>query len=234
MFEALFDFVERQHKECTVYSPDPDTDLDERLASRNVSVTHRQLPPGGPSPFVTIQEDSDTVGALSVHRLEGLLSPPVDQSLDADTIDPGLSDAFKLFDETLFRSLDRQQLLLASREIENRALRVGNGTLRVQFQTWESLDPQKQLYRRLATETGLSVHLYGPSDQAPTDLDGVTVRSDPADVLAPYWCLAFDGGSDPEQACVLLAREGDTGYEGFWSYDPDLVTRVMDALRTVG
>ena len=147
MFEELFDSIEQQHKECTVYSASPDTDLDERLATRNVTVTHRQLPPGGPRPFVTIREDSDTVGALSVQRLEELLSPPADQSLDADAIDPGLSETFELFDETLFRSLDRRQLLLASREIEDRALRVGSGTLRVQFQTWHSFEPQKQRYQ---------------------------------------------------------------------------------------
>lgn len=234
MFDELFASVEQQRKDCTVYSSSPDTDLDERLATRNVSVTHRQLPSGGPRPFVTIREDSDTVGALSVQRLEGLLSPPVDQSLETDTIDTGLSETFELFDETLFRSLDRRQLLLASREIEDRALRVGSGTLRAQFQTWESFEPQKEIYHRLATETDLSVHLYGPSDRAPSDLDGITVHSDSAGALAPFWSLAFDGGPDPEQACVLLAEEGTTGYEGFWSYDPDLVARVVDELSTVG
>ena len=233
MFEELFDSIEQQHKECTVYSASPDTDLDERLATRNVTVTHRQLPPGGPRPFVTIREDSDTVGALSVQRLEELLSPPADQSLDADAIDPGLSETFELFDETLFRSLDRRQLLLASREIEDRALRVGSGTLRVQFQTWHSFEPQKQRYHRLATETGLSVHLYATSDRGPSDLGGITVHADPTGTLAPFWCLAFDGGPDPEQACVLLAKGDDAGYEGFWSYDPALVARVMDELRTI-
>ncbi|WP_336327629.1 DICT sensory domain-containing protein [Halovenus sp. HT40] len=233
MFDELFDSVEQQHKKCTVYSASSDTDLDERLATRNVSVTHRELPSGGPRPFVTIREDNDTVGALSVQRLKGLLSPTVDQSLDANTIDPGSSETFELFDETLFRSLDRRQLLLASREIEDRALRVGSGTLRAQFQTWDSFEPQKEIYHRLTTETDLSVHLYGPSDRTPSDLDGITVHSDPTGTLAPFWCLAFDGGPDPQQACVLLAKEGNAGYEGFWSYDPDLVARVVDELKTV-
>lgn len=234
MFDKFFDTVEQQRKKCTVYSPDPDTDLDQRLATRNVSVTDKQLPPGGPRAFVTIREDSDTVGALSVQRLEQLLSPPVDRSLDTDAIDTGLSETFELFDETLFNSLNRQQLVLASREIEYRALHIGSGTLRARFQGSDSFEPQANRYRRLATETSLSIHLYGIDEHAPLDIDGITAYSKRNGELAPYWCLAFDGGPDPEQACALVAKERDEGYEGFWSYDPDLVSMVMDVLKTVG
>lgn len=229
MLAEYLDTIERRRKECTVYSSDPETDLDEHLATRNVSVTHKRLPPGGPEPFVTIRANSDVVGALPVRQVKALLSPPADRSLET-----GLSETFELFDETLFTSLERRQLLLASREIEDRAARVASGTLRVRFQTPGSFEPQKRLYRRLAAETDLSIHLYGTADWTPPDIDGITFHSAQDGELEPYWCLAFDGGPEPEQACVLLAEEHDCGYEGFWSYDSDLVSTIMGSLSTVG
>ncbi len=182
---------------------------------------------------MTIREGQDRVGAVSVQQLDQLLSPPADSSLDTAATGTGLGDAFELFDETLFHSLDRRQLLLASREIEDRALRVGNGTLRAKFQTEQSFAPQESLYRRLAADAKLSLHIYGTDNWTPPDIDGVEFHSGTNDGLELYWCLAFDGGPDPEQACVLLAREHDTGYEGFWSYDQNVVTDVLEALSAL-
>ena len=225
MFEAHFDTVEQQRKAWTVYSSDPGTDIEERLATRNVSVTHRPLPPGGPGPYVTIRDDHETITAVSVGQLEQFLSPS-EESLDSAAFGSGLNETIELFDETLFRSLDRRQLLFASREIEDRAFRVGRGTLRALCQTKQSFDAQEALYRRLATETDLDIHSYGTGGWTTPDIEGIEFHTDEDESLEPYWCLAFDGGPEPAQSCVLLAREDETGYDGFWSYDADLVAAI--------
>jgi hypothetical protein len=38
--------------------------------------------------------------------------------------------------------------------------------------------------------------------------------------------------TDLTQACVLLARETDSGYDGFWSGDAELVPEVLETLDT--
>lgn len=47
----------------------------EQIAGRNVTVEHHDLPPSGPSPFVTIRDDDRFLGAVTVDDLESLLAP---------------------------------------------------------------------------------------------------------------------------------------------------------------
>lgn len=81
------------------------------------------------------------------------------------------------------------------------------------------------------TETDLAVHVYGSGDWTPPDIEDIEFHHD--DVPAPYWCLTFDGGPASTQARVLLAREAETGYDGFCSYDPDLVVVMLADLRAL-
>lgn len=231
MLENFIDEVERQRKRFTVYSPGGEADVADRLATRNVTVETRPLPPGDPDPFVAIHDDGRFVGVIALADLETLLAPPVVRPGDLEGLSEGYRVLMEVLDETLFGALDRRQLLAASREIEDRALRVGTGELRVGFQSLSAFESQVPVYRTLGTETDLALHVRGHPDWEPPDLANVTYHRE-AGALAPFWYLAFDGGDDPGQACALVARQRNGEYVGFWTYDPDMVGEILTTLRS--
>ncbi|MFC7240340.1 DICT sensory domain-containing protein [Saliphagus sp. GCM10025317] len=233
MLDTYIEAVEEGRKWLTVYSDDDSTDLSDRLAARNATVITRRLPPRGPPPFVTIHDGPTFVGAVSLETLEELLAPPVIRPTDRTGLSEGYRALLEVLEETLFTALDRRQLLATSREIEDRAFRVGNGTVRVGFQRLSAFEHQVPLYRRLGETTRLDIHVYGRPDWEPPSLENVRYHRDEESVLAPFWCLAFDGGEDPMQACALVARERESGFLGFWTYDTDLVGEILEALEAV-
>lgn len=233
MLETFITDVDQRRKRFVVYDTDPGTDIDDRLATRNVTVEHRQLPPEGPEPFVTIYDDDEFVGAVRLDELSALLTPPVVRPGETEGLPESYRALFDVLEETLFTALDRRQLLGVSREIEDRAFRVGRGTLRVGFQSLSVFEAQAAVYRRLVTETELDVHVYGEPDSTPPAIEKVTYHEDVDGDLARYWCLAFDGGGDETQRCALLAQEQANGFVGFWTYDPALVSEILATLRAV-
>lgn len=229
MFETVVETVERRRKRFVVYA-DGETDLEEQFATRNVDVEHRPLGSRGPGSFLAIFEGEQFRGAVGLDTLETLLAPPVRRPGDLDDLSPGYRALFEVLDGTVFATLDRRQLLATTREIEDRALRVGNGTLRVSFQELSVFESQEPVYRRLAGETDLEIHVYGRGDWEPPAIEGVTYHA--SEVLTPSWAVAFDGGS--EQAdCALVARERSDHYEGFWTYDDDLAVSVEAEFASV-
>lgn len=136
-----------------------------------------------------------------------------------------------MLEETVFVALDRRQLLATSREFEERAFRVGEGTLRVSFQALSIFESQLPVYRQLGEETALEIYVYGEPDWTPPAIENVTYHHDEDGSLAPFWCVAFDGGGADSQQCALIARERDDEYTGFWSYDPDLVADILTTLQ---
>lgn len=241
MLDPFIEDVDRRRKRFVVYSQAGGIGLDEQFATRNVTVEHRGLPPNGPEPFVAIYEREEFAGNIRLDDLQDLLAPPVVRPGERDGLAEGYRALFDTLEETLFSALDRRQLLATSREFENRALRVGTGTLRVGFQQLSVFEAQTGVYRRLGTDTSLDIHVYGEPDWSPPAIENVTVHEDADGSLAPFWCLAFDGGHDESQACALVAREredevagderGGDGYVGFWTYDPGLVADILSTLE---
>ncbi len=230
MLESFIEDIERRHKRFTVYSTD-ETGLPDQLATRNVTVDHRQLPPSGPDAFVAIHDDEDFAGVISMADLQELLSPPIIRPGNRDELTSGYRALFDVLEETLFVSMTRKQLLAASREIEDRALRVGRGTLRVGFQSLSIFETQQKLYRQLGNETDLNIRIYGEPDRNVPDTENISIHQDIDGSLRPYWFLAFDGGGDSAQACALLARERSDRYAGFWSYDHNLVHDILSTIE---
>jgi hypothetical protein len=231
MLDSFIEEVNGRRKRFTVYSAAGETDLADRLATRNVSVEHRPVPSQGPEPFVTIHDGPEFLGAVRLADLETLLAPPVARPGDRAGLADGYRALLDVLEETLFTALDRRQLLATSREFEDRALRVGTGTLRVSFQSLSAFEAQTGVYRHVAAESDLRIHVYGRPDWTPPTMENVTYHADSEGRLEPFWCLAFDGGTDATQACALLARERAEGFLGFWTYDSGLVADILATLE---
>lgn len=227
MFEHLFEDVRRRRKQFRVYAP-ADPGLDSKLATRNATVTHRPLGPEAPGGFLTIHDDGEFRGAVPLDTVATLLEPPVVGSGQLGDLSEPYRALVEVLDETVFGALDRRQLIATSREIEDRAFRVGRGTLHAGFQSLSAFESQVEAYRRLAGETHLSIHVYGRPDWTPPEIEGVTYHG--TDAIEPYWVVAFDGGGTATQRCALVARETGDGFEGWWTYDPELVGRVVEGL----
>lgn len=164
MLDRFIEDIERQRKRVTVYSVEDETDIVEQLATRNVTIERRQLYPGGLEPFVTIRDDGEFTAAIALDDLQALLTPPVVRPGHREEGSKGYRMVMEVFEETLFSSMDRKQLLATSREIEDRALRTGRGTLRVSFQSLSAFESQIPVYRQLGAETTLEIHIYGKPD----------------------------------------------------------------------
>jgi hypothetical protein len=233
MFETLIEDARHHEKRFTVYAAGEKPGIDARFGDTDISIEHRPLPPHGPEPFVTIHDSDEFVGALSLAELETLLVPPIVRPGDRESVSAGYRALFDVLDDTVFSSLDRRQLLGASREVEDRAFRVGHGILRVSFQRLSAFESQREVYRQLAGKAGLDVHLYAAPDRDPPDIDGLAYHESTAPTVERYWALAFDGGINDQQACGLLARERDDGYAGFWTYDPEIVSTILGELEAL-
>jgi len=230
MLGRFIEAAQDRRKRFVVYSSDT-VDLAEQFATRNVTVEQRALPAPGEDPFVDIYDGETFLGAISLEDLRLLLEPPVVRP----TADEEIGDAYRallsVLDGTVFATLDRRQLQATSHEFETRAYQVGEGTLRVGFQSLSAFEPQTATYRHLGEETDLDIHVYGQPDWSPPSIPNVTYHRDREGELTSYWFLAFDGGAEERQRCALVAEEQDDSYWGFWSYDTDLVGEVLETLR---
>ncbi|WP_121821843.1 DICT sensory domain-containing protein [Halostella salina] len=216
--------------EVGVYAPKPFDDLADLFAARNVTVTHRRYPNDGTDGFVVVRRDGEFRGALPVAHVRDGLSPSPRR--------PGerRDDAFRrfmdLFEGAAFAASDRRQLLATTREIEDRAWRVGRGTLYVGFQRPEALAAQRSVYERFGERDDLAVHLYVAAEWDRPAIPGVRTHVTDDDEISAVWFVVFEGGGSDENKCALLAEEHDPGeYRGVWTYDPARVDDVTAHLR---
>ncbi|MFW5950436.1 MAG: DICT sensory domain-containing protein [archaeon] len=164
--------------------------------------------------------------------IEGLLDLPIRLPGDRTDISEGYRVLFELLEKTVFSGMSRRELLAVSREIEDRAFRVGDGTLCVSFQTLSAFRSQTEVYRTLGTETSLDIHIYGVDDWSPPEIAGIAYHAEAAERFEPYWALAYDGGPDETQACGLVAEEYSDEYNGFWTNDAATVDTIATAFDT--
>jgi len=113
--------------------------------------------------------------------------------------------------ETTFTSYDSEQMVYSSREIEDRARRVG-AAIHAGFQRVSVMDGQRTIYSDLAS------------------------RGVDAEEIADAWFVVFDGDGDDDQKTALLAEDRATDeFYGAWTYDPGIVDTVTAYLeRTYG
>ncbi|NHN59498.1 MULTISPECIES: DICT sensory domain-containing protein [Halorussus] len=231
---TLRDFVDEvasDSRTLTVYAPEPDEALERHFEARQVAVEHEPIPDDGSGGFVVVTAQGEFVGSLGATAVRELILPSVDEwELGPNE---SIRVPMNLLADTTFVSFDARQLLVATREIEDRAYRRGRGTLRAGFQSLARLSTQCGKYETLSGETELDVHVYGRPDADP-DLPRATIHGDDAEEIASHWFVVFDGGGDDRQACALLAEEvadDPRSFRGFWTYDPGTVADVDGYLR---
>lgn len=231
-FAAFLERVRGFRRELVFYAAEPDPELAAPFSERAVSIHHRRLPADTDEGFLVIRHDGEFVSSIGLDELREFVTPPIYRPWDESLASAEYRTLLEVLDNTLWYSLDRRQLLATSREIENRAWRVGRGALTVGFQRLPAFEEQIPVYERLAGETALDVHVYGHGDWETPTAPGVALHTDSGGELGDYWFLAFDGGGDDLQACALLARERDPdSFEGFWTYEPDLVDELQNYVR---
>ena len=228
---GVIDTVEGREKRLTVFDPPTDdaiAELREYFATQAVRI-EAGTTDSGLSGYVVLSDehDDEVLAAIDLRHLGGDIA-----------VGPGEETAFapilEHLDETTFTSYDIPRMMAATREMEDRAWRVGSGELHAGFQRVEAIRAQKGVYEDLATED-IDVHTYcAPSDDAP-EIEGVSIHQEDADEIRRSWFVAFDGGGDPADACLLLAEErgeaDDRRFYGFWTYDSTTVATVIDHLQ---
>lgn len=227
MLDSLVSDIRETDRRFVIYRRDDEQDLGGWFANHGVEVEYRPLPPEGPDPFIVIEADGEFAGTLGVSELTWLTEPPIVRPGERDELSEGYRVLFDLFDETVFTTMERRQLLAVSREIEDRVYRTGTGTFHVSFQTLSTFESQFEPYCRLAADTDVEIHIHGLADWTPPTIPNVTYHGYSETTLERYWVLAFDGGDGRTQPCGLVAQEGSDGYSGFWTDDRETVGKIL-------
>jgi DICT domain-containing protein len=240
--------VERSERTLTVFNPEGAAGGDEPadgspleragvveelaaiLADRNVTVRRKTTTSGRPENVAVLEMDGVVLSTVDVDSLRSMLEGADSSTggLGSDT--EAYADVLRHLQETTFTSYERERMLEATREIEDRAFRVGNGRLDAGFQTVDRLRYQREEYEELARRD-LEVTVYATPGEEDLTLHGVEVRTPEAAEIATHWFVAFDGGGEPSQKCALLAEERADGFYGFWTYDPDVVDWILTHLE---
>ncbi|PSQ24854.1 histidine kinase [Halobacteriales archaeon QS_9_67_17] len=223
--------VEAHEKTLTVFNSDPETveTLRAQFGDRNLTVRGESTESGTPKSYVVLSQDETFVTAADIEHVLAT-SDGADPEFGASGGRPILDH----LDETMFTSYDTEQMIAASREIEDRAWRLGEGQLHAGFQKLSILRPQIDTYEQLASKEGLNVDAYAVPDEEVPDHDGdLTIHVERAEEIRESWFVAFDGGGDDVNKCALVAEEREPReFYGFWTYDPETVDWVLEYLET--
>lgn len=234
--DEIVNSVERSERTLTVFNPadagtaEPDIveALRTTLSDRNVEIRSETTESGRPRNSAVLEMDGIVLATIDIESLESLLETTDTDRLGFDTDD--YDDVLRHLRETTFTSYDRGQMLEATREIEDRAFRVGHGALHAGFQTTDRLADQRERYEELV-DRGLAVTVYATPGDDPVTVPGATVSTPETDEIATHWFVAFDGGGEPTQKSALLAEQRSDGFYGCWTYDPDVVDWILTHLR---
>ncbi len=221
--------VEEHEKTLTVFNANESVvaAFRERFADRNVTVRAESTPSGKPGEFATLSEEGEVLTATSITDLQRMIE-------EAD-VAVGLSESpyqplLDHMDETMFTSWGIDQMVAASREIEDRAWRVGEGSLHAGFQYLSTLRGELPVYERLGSKN-LDVHAYAAPDEDPPDHEEFTLHIERAEEIEKSWFVVFDGNGVDENKCALLAEEREPrNFYGFWTYGAETVDWIIDHL----
>jgi len=236
--------VEAREPTLTVFNADPAVTeaLREHFADRNVRIAEERTD-AGPEGYAVLSRDGEFVTAVTVDELlpgvgdetgaaaDGPLEGETPAEVGAGARGQVGEPILDHLDETMFTSYSHADMVAASREIEDRAWRVGDGELHAGFQTLDVLTGETDTYDLLGEKDRLSVHAYAANEGDPPDVEHYTVHVGETAEIRETWFVAYDGGGYDDAKCALLAEERAPGeFFGFWSYDPETVDYIIGYL----
>ncbi len=229
------EWIRRHEKELALFNLDPDDPIPRVLRTyfqtQNVAITVRRTASGAPEDIAVLSDAREVLALVDVSTLRDMTDDVPTESGGIGVADATYESVLGHLKETTFTSHDTERLFYASREIEDRARRVGRGSIHAGFQQCSIMAEQRESYVDIARR-GVSVHAYGVPDTTPPDLGPVRVHAVPRDEIANTWFVVFDGGGDDTQKTALLAEErGENDFYGAWTYDPGIVDTVRTYLE---
>ncbi|WP_135854034.1 DICT sensory domain-containing protein [Halorussus salinus] len=228
---AIIEEVTGTERTLRVYDPSDGravSELERHFEVQNVAVEETALPEG-PDDFVVLQDGDEFLAAADLETLRRAVTFEAGLLDATDFEETRVPDVLKHVNDTTFTAYGKQRMILASREIEERAYRTREGELHSGFQRLSLLCDQWDLYNRIA-DRGVDVHVYGVPDWRPPETDWLTVHAEETDEIREAWFVAFDAPENGDCALVA-AEEDDDEFEGFWTYDSALTGDVLGYLR---
>lgn len=227
--------IRNHEKELRLFNVDSTDAVSEALRRYfeilNVRVTVGQTASGEPADVAVLSNETEVLAVVEVATLRELLEDVPTGPDQLGIADAKYGDVLGYLKETTFTSYDTERLVYASREIEDRARRIGQGSIHAGFQRCSVMVGEQPVYTDLARR-GVSVHAYGVPDATPPELASGNVHTVSTDEIAETWFVVFDGGGDDAQKSALLAHERDeNSFYGIWTYDPGFVDHVISHLN---
>ena len=241
---SFFDEVEAPDRHLVLLnqsSPGPVRGLlDSLLDGQPVSVSEADDDLAADEDVVALVEDGAVIARSPLDELlESVLLTNSDLyktgGIELDEV--ALPNVFEGLDEVPFRvrgypasNKEKLLLIIISRVIERIAAERGAGTLRASFQRLSRMDDERgtrEVYERVA-EAGVDVHVYGVGDVASLPELPVTFHTGTSYPYRRSWFVVFTPpeGADGDRVALLALEDEPNVWDGFWTFRPELVTRI--------
>ncbi|MFC5277642.1 DICT sensory domain-containing protein [Halorubrum rubrum] len=247
---AFFEEIEAPDRSLVVLnrsSPDPVRGLlDSLLEGQPVSIRDVEVPDGDADVVALIEGGEVLAQSTLDELLESvlLINSDLYKSGAIDLEEVELPDVLRGLDEVPFRvrgypqsNKEKLLLIVISRVIERIANETGEGTLRSSFQRLSRLRDERGTYEVYESigRIGVDVHVYGVDDADLSETLPVTIHTGSSYPYHRSWFVVFtppggadagtDGGNGDHAALVALEDEPNV-WDGFWTFQPDLVSRI--------
>ncbi|TKX56711.1 histidine kinase [Halorubrum sp. SS7] len=229
---SFFDEIEAPDRHLVLLnrsSPDPVRNLlDSLLDGQPVSVSEVEADSAADDDVVALVEEGSVVARSTLDELlESVLL------INSDLYKTGAIELDEVpFQLRGYPASNKEKLLLIiiSRVIERIAAEHGSGTLRASFQRLSRIDDERgtrSVYERVAG-TGVDVHVYGVGDADSLSGLPLTVHTGTSYPYQRSWFVVFTppDGADGDHVALLALEDEPNVWEGFWTFRPELVTRI--------
>ena len=227
-------------------SPDPVRGLlDSLLDGQPVEVSEVESEAEGDD-VVALVEDGEVIARSAMDELLEsvlLINSDLYKSGAIGLDDVVLPDVLYGLEEVPFRvrgypasNKEKVLLIVISRVIERIAAEHGEGTLRASFQRLSRINDERgtnEVYERVAA-TGVDTHVYGVGDADELGTLPVTVHTGTSYPYRRSWFVVFapPDGADGDHVALLALEDEPNVWDGFWTFSPDLVTRLETYIAT--
>jgi hypothetical protein len=241
---SFFDELEAPDRHLVLLnrsSPDPVRNLlDSLFDGQPVSLSEEASGSAGDDDVVALVEDGAVIARSTLGELlESVLLINSDLyktgAIELDEV--ALPAVFEGLDEVPFRvrgypasNKEKLLLIIISRVIERIAAEHGTGTLRASFQRLSRIDDERgtrSVYERVAG-SGVDVHVYGVGDADSLSGLPLTVHTGTSYPYRRSWFVVFTPpeGGDGDHVALLALEDEPNVWDGFWTFRPELVTRI--------